>query len=165
MDSTPRLGLGLVSPGQAQKELTVNEAFQRVDMLIGTAVEALPLADPPSAPLLGSCYLVGPSATGAWTGKSECIAAFTSGGWRFVTPVEGVAAYVKPIGLFAVYRRGAWEIGAVRGASFLVEDQQVVGRRESAISSPSGGSVIDAQARAAVEAILQAMRNHGLVES
>jgi hypothetical protein len=53
----------------------------------------------------------------------------------------------------------------VRAASVLIDGQQVVGPRENAIDSPSGGSVIDGEARTTIEAILDALRNHGLIET
>ena len=35
------------------------------------------------------------------------MAGYTNGGWRYVAPVEGMSAYVKATGVFAVYRGGA----------------------------------------------------------
>jgi hypothetical protein len=52
----------------------------------------------------------------------------------------------------------------VRASSLLIDGQQVVGARAAAIAAPSGGSTVDAEARVAVEAILAAMRQHGLIE-
>jgi hypothetical protein len=53
----------------------------------------------------------------------------------------------------------------VRGAALVIEDQQVVGPRGAAIPSATGGTVIDDEARAAIDAILSALRQHGLIES
>jgi hypothetical protein len=87
----------------------------------------------------------------------------TAGGWRFVTPIEGLAAFVRSSGLSAVYRAGTWELGILRGDQVVVGGQQVVGLRGSAIPTPSAGSVIDSEARTAVAAILSALRLHGLI--
>ena len=65
----------------------------------------------------------------------------------------------------ATYRQGEWEIGQLRGSSLIVGGQQVIGGRGAAIGSPSGGSIIDAEARSAVALILGAMRLHGLIET
>ena len=89
----------------------------------------------------------------------------TAGGWRFVAPIEGLAAFVRSSGLSAVYRSGTWELGTLRGDKFVVGGQQVVGPRGSAIPTPPAGSVVDTEARAAVAAILSALRLHGLIEA
>jgi len=40
----------------------------------------------------------------------------------------------------------------------------VVGPRGDAIAEPEGGSVVDAEARAVINAVLAALRAHGLIE-
>ena len=139
--------------------------MQTLDLLVGGAVEELPRTVPPTAPALGACYIVEAAATDAWAGKDGCIAGWTSGGWRFVEPLEGMRFLVRTTGIDAMFRDGAWELGAVRGSALLIGDRQVVGDRVAAIASPSGGTTIDAEARAAVSAILAALRTHGLIES
>jgi hypothetical protein len=49
--------------------------------------------------------------------------------------------------------------------AFYVDYEQVVGNRQAAISAPSGGSTVDAEARTAIGSILSAMRTHGLIAS
>jgi hypothetical protein len=44
-----------------------------------------------------------------------------------------------------------------------VGGQQVVGSQAAAIASPSGGATVDAEARTAIDAILAALRAHGLI--
>ena len=51
----------------------------------------------------------------------------------------------------------------IRGASLLIDGQQVVGPKDSAIESPSGGTVVDSEARAAIDALLGTLRRHGLI--
>jgi hypothetical protein len=114
---------------------------------------------------MGDCYIVAPEATDAWAGKSQFVAAWTSGGWRFVPPVEGMLLYERTSGTWAVFRNAAWELGSVRGVALVIEGQQVVGPRAAAIPSPSGGTVVDVEGRAAVAAILDALRQHGLIDS
>ena len=163
MSGTPRLGLPFLSAGQAQKEFTHNEALQTLDIVAAPAVEQAALDDPPASPALGSCYIVGDSPTGAWAGKSQNLAGFTSGGWRFVPPLEGFSVYVKAVAQPACYRAGAWEIGVVRGSSLVIGGVQVVGSRVSAIAAPSGGTTVDGEGRAAIDQILSALREHGLI--
>ena len=165
MSSTPRLRVPFLSPGQAQKEFFHNEALQTFDILVAAAIEEPPRNSPPSAPALGACYIVGSAPTGVWAGTAQNIAAFTSGGWRFTPPFEGLTAYVRSTATSAAYRAGAWEIGVLRGTNVVIGGQQVVGGRAGAIASASGGTTVDAQARSVIDQILGAMRQHGLIET
>jgi uncharacterized protein DUF2793 len=165
MSSTPRLGLPFLSAGQAQKEIFHNEALQTLDVLVAAAVEEPPRATPPPSPAIGSCYIVATAATDEWAGQSQAVAAFTSAGWRFVAPQEGTACYVRSTACWAVYRANAWEVGQVRGSSLVLAGQQVVGGRLAAIPGASGGAVVDSEARAAIDQILTAMRQHGLIDA
>jgi hypothetical protein len=142
-----------------------NEALQTLDLLVAAAVEEAPRLDPPASPVEGACYIVGPSPSGAWAGKSGCIAGFTSGGWRLIAPFEGLSAYMKATGMRATYRTGTWELGVLRGGSLVVGGVQVVGSRLAAIANPSGGTIVDAESRGAINQVLTALRQHGLIDS
>lgn len=48
-------------------------------------------------------------------------------------------------------------------SAFHVDGLKVVGNRESAVADPSGGSVVDSQARSALSGLLARVRNHGLI--
>lgn len=133
-------------------------------MLVAAAVEGLPTATPPAVPVAGLCYIVGASPTGDWAGQAQKLAAFTSGGWRFIAPFEGLGVYVRGAGTTAVYRGGAWDVGTITGSQVAIDGQQVVGAREAAIAAPAGGTAIDSEARTAIGQILAALRAHGLIE-
>ena len=83
----------------------------------------------------------------------------------FARSIEGMLLYERTSGTWAAFRNGGWEFGSVRGTALLIGDQQVVGARADAIASPSGGTVVDVEARDAVDAILIALRQHGLIGS
>ena len=51
-----------------------------------------------------------------------------------------------------------------RDHSFYIGGEQVVGSRAAAIDSPTGGATVDSEARLAINAILGALREHGLIE-
>ena len=53
----------------------------------------------------------------------------------------------------------------LRGSALVLQGDQVVGSRQPAIASPSGGTTTDAEARAAIEQLLSALRQHGLIET
>ena len=164
MSATPRLALPFLVPGQAQKELYHNESLQLLDVLVAAAVEGLPTATPPAVPVAGRCYIVAASPTGDWAGQAQKLAAYTSGGWRFIAPFEGMSAFVRGVGTTAVYRGAAWDIGSLTGAELVIAGQKVVGARGAAIAGPTGGATSDSEARAAIGQILSAMRAHGLIE-
>jgi hypothetical protein len=164
MSGTARFALPFLSPGQAQKEFTHNEALQLLDIVVAAAVEDGPIADPPSSPAVGDCYIVGASPTGDWAGKANALMGYSSGGWRAVMPVDGMTVFVKTSANFAIVRDGAWEFGVLRGSRVEIGGAQVVGPRATAISAPAGGTSVDVEARGATGQILAALRQHGLIE-
>lgn len=164
MDQTSRFGLPLLTAGQAQKELFHNEALLRVDALLCATVEGAPQANPPNSPAVGTCYLIAPSATGAWAGQEGAFASFTDGGWRFVAPVEGTRVLNRASGELIVMRDGSWETGILHAQEVRIGGQPVVRQRQAAIAEPTDGTVVDSECRAALVAILVAMRAHGLID-
>lgn len=149
MQATPRLGLKPLMPGQAQKEITVNECWQVLDAVVAGAVEEPAQADPPTAPVVGASYIVASGATGVWAGQDDAIAAFTPGGWRMVPPTDGLCVLVKSTGETLRYANGGWSI--------------LLAAPQPAISNVVGGTTVDAESRAAISAILGALRAHGLI--
>ena len=51
----------------------------------------------------------------------------------------------------------------MRGSALNIGGQQVVGARGAAIAAPAGGTAVDVEGRAAISAILAALRSHGLI--
>ncbi len=58
----------------------------------------------------------------------------------------------------------AWSDGKLPVAGIVVGGKQVVGSRLAAVPSPSGGTTIDVEARAAIAALTVALKTHGLTE-
>ena len=143
-DTTPRFGLPLLAAGQAQKEITHNEALMLIDLLAQPIVESASLSAPPVSPGPGQAWIVSSSPSGAWAGHADALALWTEGGWRFVNPIEGMRVSVRATGL--MLRRGAtlWGSGA-------------------AIAAPSGGGVVDTQARAAIASLIAALQQGGVI--
>ena len=65
--------------------------------------------------------------------------------------------------LTARFTGGNWVAGEATCAHLVVGGNRVVGPRQTAIATPSGGAVRDAESRAALAAILTALRTHGLI--
>ncbi|MDO7843755.1 DUF2793 domain-containing protein [Sphingomonas immobilis] len=162
-DTTNRLKLPLLSAGQAQKELTHNEALTLIDMTVQPVVMAVEVNTPPPAPVAGQCWIVGAAPAGAWSGQANALAGWTAGGWRFVAPPEGCAVWSVADGAAARFLDGGWSTGVIRGARVEIDGTKVIGARLAAIAGPAGGATVDAEARTAIGAILAALREHGLI--
>lgn len=140
--ATPALGLPMLIAGQAQKEFFVNEAFSILDALHARSVTASQPA-PPSAPAEGACYRVTAPASGAWSGREDTLAVLIGGAWRFITPIEGLLVFDSAANRMVIYR------------SQWVPAEPV--------APPAGGTVVDAQARAAVAALINALQAMGVL--
>ncbi len=163
-DTTPRFALPFILPGQAQKELFHNEALTRIDLALHPAVEGTPAAAPPPSPAEGECWIVGSAAGGDWEGRDGQLAMWTEGGWRFAAPAPGTTAWNKAAGLPLLWDGGQWREGTLICSGLVINGVQVVGARQAAVPSPSGGTIIDAEARAAINALTAALMSHGLIE-
>jgi hypothetical protein len=164
-ETSARFDLPFVLPGQAQKELSHNEAITGIDIALHPAVEGAPIGVPPAVPLLGQCWLVAAgSQSGAWAGQGDRIACWTSGGWRFVRPQPGMRVWDKLNGWERRWTGNSWSAGELSGSAVLVSGLQVLGPRQPAVPSPSGGTTIDVEARNALAALTVALKTHGLID-
>lgn len=163
-DRSARFALPYILPGQAQKEAFHNEALALLDAALHACVEHDPAPDPPIDPAPGESWIVGIGASGAWAGKAGQLATWTDGGWRFTTPVPGMTVWNIDAGYRLHWTGTAWSDGEWPVGVLTVAGRQVVGPRLESVPSPSGGTIIDAEARAAVDAVIVALRTHGLIE-
>lgn len=150
-ETTPRHGLPLIAPGQAQKEMTHNEALATLDLIAQPGVTAIGLDTPVADPAPGECWIVGANPAAAWAGHEGAIAGWTAGGWRFVAPREGMVVWNADSESFARYGGGAWRVG------------ELLGEPTPLIPMPSGGMTVDEDARDAIAAVIMTLRHYGLV--
>jgi hypothetical protein len=163
-DTTPRFALPFILPGQAQKELFHNEALARIDLALHPAVEGPPAAEPPAAPVEGECWIVAADAAGDWSGRDNKLAMWTESGWRFLAPPPGTSAWNKAAAVPLQWDGDQWREGDLACSGLLVDGVRVVGARQPGVASPSGGTIIDVEARAAIMALTAALMSHGLIE-
>ena len=140
--SSARFELPFLFAGQSQKEGFVNEFAARTDALLHCAIEG-EAAAPPVTPVDGTSWLVGPAATGAWSGQAGKIAAWQSGNWLFFAPRDGMRLLNRASGQEIRYN-GGWKI-ANRPAL------------------PTGGTTIDAEARSAISALIASLTTAGVI--
>ena len=117
--TSDRLKLPYIAPGQAQKEMTHNEALALVDTLVQPVVQAVAPAAIPANPVLGQCWIVGTGATGVWAGHDGALACWTSGGWRFVPAFEGMSVWSIADQMEAVRQSTVWVIGEEIGRAHV----------------------------------------------
>jgi hypothetical protein len=113
MPDTPNLALPLLSPSQAQKHVTVNEALGRLDAAVQLSVLSRTLTLPPTAAPDGDAYLVPAGAVNAWAGQGGRIAVRQNGGWIFLTARAGWRAFVAAESLHVLYDGTDWAENAV----------------------------------------------------
>ena len=157
-----RLKLPLLAAAQAQKEITHNEALALADVAIQAVVQSVAPATVPTSPSPGQCWIVGIAPTGAWAGQAGAIAAWRAGGWRFIAPFQGMIAWSIADNVAVRRTASAWVVGALTAVTLAIGGQQVVGARQPRVTTPSGGTTIDTQARAAIAAIIANLETHGL---
>lgn len=139
--ASPRFSLPFLFAGQAQKEFTVNEAHALTDALLHCAIEG-EAAAPPANPVDGQSWLVGPAATGDWAGQTGKLACRQAGIWLFVTPKDGMLVLNRTTGQ-QMRHAGGWQLA-------------------TAPAAPNGGTTIDVAARAAINALIAALRTAGV---
>ena len=142
--ATPRHALPLLFAGQAQKELTVNEAHALADALLHPAVEG-EATDPPVAPDEGESWLVGTGATGDWIGEEGKLACREAGNWLFMAPRDGMSVLDRSSGQRILYLDG-WQ-------------------RPAPPVEPTGGTTADTEARTAIAGLIEALRVAGVFAS
>jgi len=120
----------------------VNEALALTDSLMHCSVEGT-LAAPPTAPEEGAAWIVAAAPSGAWTGRAGAIAMRQSGNWLFAEPREGMRIYDRSAGLYLRFT-DSWQSPV-------------------APAEPSGGTIVDAEARVAIDTIIAALRTAGIL--
>ncbi|MBC7497914.1 MAG: DUF2793 domain-containing protein [Sphingomonadaceae bacterium] len=162
MTTTTRYGLPQLQAGQAQKEITHNEAVGRIDALLHLVVESRHSAVPALA--TGTAWIVAPSAPGAFADQVGQIAVCDNNGWSTIAPRDGCIAFVRDEAVFIHFAAGMWRDGWTV-SSLSIGGRTLLGGPNVGVVPPSGGSVIDSEARGAIAQLLTALRGLGLVDA
>jgi hypothetical protein len=107
MANTTNLSITLLEQSQAQKEITANAAFVRIDALLNRGAIDKDLSTPPASPNAGDCYIIAASPTGSWASKAGQIAYYEQI-WRFVVPNEGMSLWVNDENLRYTFDGASW---------------------------------------------------------
>lgn len=141
IQSSARFALPFLYPAQAQKEFIVNQATCAIDFLLHPQVVG-EASTPPSAPLAGQAWIVGPNPTAEWLGQEARIAGWQAGSWHFLSPVAGMRVFDISAGQMVVFKH-SW----LR----MVPPGQV-----------SGGAVQDTELRLAFTNLIESLREAGI---
>ena len=153
MADTANLGLPLVAANQAQKHITVNTSFERLDAVAQMVLMSRVLTTPPLDPAQGSCYAVPSGASGDWAGQDGAVAMFLNGGWDFVVPYAGWRSWIADEAPTAVFDGQDWSAGALAlsqsgaGPLWQVADiDHVVSAGSTSLTMPfiPGGALVHA---------------------
>ncbi|MEM7619759.1 MAG: DUF2793 domain-containing protein [Pseudomonadota bacterium] len=149
MANSDNLAMPYLEAAQAQKHVTHNEALRILDAVVQLSVKDKDLTTPPGSPVAGDRYIVAASATGAWAGQDNKIAAYQDGGWLFYTAQEGWRLWVADEGKQYIWDGTAW-MGALAlspnqaftNLDILEEEVSVTGTfTETTIQIPNRGIV------------------------
>lgn len=157
MPNTAQLSLPLVMPAQAQKHVTVNQAFAILDTVTQLAVRDSTAPTPPEPASEGDAFIVPHGAVGVWTSRVGEIATFSNGGWSYLTPRPGWRAWDERLSGWRLFDGRAWLPnalavsggGAVLAARVLEFDHEIVPGTTNAtlVKIPAGAQVIGVSGR------------------
>lgn len=123
--STPKLSFDELALNQYNAYLKVNENLRRLDALTIIIIQDKDLTTPPSHDN-GKCWIVGGSATGAWSGHDDEIAQSYSDNWYFFTPTEGYIVYIIDEDLPYKYDGSAWTSDLSTRYEFVCDTQTAI---------------------------------------
>ncbi|MGH9744737.1 MAG: DUF2793 domain-containing protein [Candidatus Acidiferrales bacterium] len=142
----PNLGVMINAATGDAFDAEFRKLLRAVDVLLQGAVISKSLTAPPGSPANGDRYIVGASATGAWSGHDKSITVWTtddptapSGAWQFYAPKTGWLVYNVADAMFYAYSGSAWvSIGGGGGATVFIGLSDVPGSYSGA-----GGKAVE----------------------
>ena len=163
MTTSTRWALPLLAAGQAQKEITHNEAVLAIDALLQLGVVSRRQSGPPADAVPGDVHIVAAAATGDWQGGTGRLASFDGRGWTLVPPREGCLAWVGDEGEFSVFAGSGWSSGGWPASGICVGGRTLLAAVPQTVLGAAGGSTVDLECRFALAALLAALRSQGLI--
>ncbi|GGY36668.1 DUF2793 domain-containing protein [Parvularcula lutaonensis] len=108
--TSARLSLSYLAEAQAQKHVTVNESFRRLDALVHLSVKSVSIVAEPAASD-GDAYILPAGATGTdWGGQPEgTLMVFQEGAWIAIAPASGMSAYTEDDGILRYFDGTGWK--------------------------------------------------------
>lgn len=145
MSTSPDLGVPFISGGQAQPEVTHNEAVLLLQVMQSGVIDRA-VNTPAVGPTIGDAYIVGAAPTGAWAGRANTIAVWNGSAWRFIpgqddagTPItmgarqEGMRIWVRDENALYAWDGSAWTAFASTPPAPLDYGQRAISLNTTAI--------------------------------
>jgi hypothetical protein len=150
-ETTPLLGFTLWDALITEPDLIYNDSFRKTDVLVAGFIVSRTTDAEPGAPTEGDAYIMTGSASGTdWaTFDEHDIAVFSGAVWKQYAPGGRVQMLVDDDNEIVYWTGSAWAVGVVLTA-------------DSKINDPAGGGTVDAEARTAINAIIDALESHGI---
>lgn len=126
---------------QAQKEVVPNGVLSILNALSPPSVEDV-RDEPPAKAQEGLCWLLGPAPIAGWAGHEGEIGCFNSGDWLFLPPADGMVFWLASASPW-LRHEGGW----------IAPEKPTI---------PAGGQFVDAESRATLEAIINALTEAGI---
>jgi len=125
MDVTTNLNLPYISPAQAQKHVTHNEALRLIDSIVHLGFSTMGENMPPDDPADGERHFIGSAPVDAWSGHAGHIAVWQDGAWIFVTPQPGWIGVDLVQSILVIWTGSTWE--SVGGGTASLDNLAGVG--------------------------------------
>lgn len=107
MSRTERLGLPHILQAQAQKEVTHNQALNKLDVFVMPIVEAISNT-PPTNVAGGNIYIVGTSPEDVFSGHNNDLAQYLGDSWMFYTPIAWMDVIIKETQSRIIFDGNSW---------------------------------------------------------
>ena len=105
---TNMLNMTFLSQYQSQKELVVNENFNKIDLLLNRGVKSYKSSIPPDKIPYGSLYIIPEDQEGDLDKYRNHLALFTDH-FEYIAPVEGMIFWSQDEKSLIVYTNNSWK--------------------------------------------------------
>jgi len=111
------------------------------------------LTTPPGVPSVGDRYIVGPSATGAWSGEDDNITEWNGAAWTFTTATDGMTVFITDEDEIYAYQTSAWVQKTGAAGPGTTRYDAVIRRSDYASDVLAGAALKTALENASLESI------------
>ena len=106
--TSPILTLDLLTEGQANGDLTFNEAIRVLEALLHNRIADRDLTAPPTLAGTGLAYIIAAGGSGAWSGHDLKVAIDLGDSWAIITPPTGALYWIADEAALFYWNGSAW---------------------------------------------------------
>lgn len=145
-ETSSNLALPFLIASQADKHVSVNDAFERLDAVVQLTVKSCTMTQEPTTPTEGESYIIPAGATGThWTQiQAGTVVSWRSGGWIIVRPNKGWQAFILDASETKLWNGTQWSQMSARNALGAVGETD--DNNFSGLTTFSGGIVLASSA-------------------